>query len=175
MERRWQGQNMGMETLVKAASDFLAAILSTLGFIGRPRRRAGIRDDLDLLERLRSSPDFGPDSASHRFLTERVTFEVARLSGVELSRKKKIPWSGVVMALIIGAPLAYWTFTLDRDGFRWLSLLPGTFAALMFIAVLGMLFDRDESSDVAKGESTGAGPVQHDSAFESVLSRPEAR
>lgn len=80
-----------METLIKAASDFLAAILSTLGFIGRPRRRAGIRDDLDLLERLRSSPDFGPESAPHRFLTERVTLEVARLSGVELSRKEEDP------------------------------------------------------------------------------------
>ena len=81
------------------------------------------------------------------------------MSGVELSRKKKIPWSGVVLALIIGAPLAYWTFTLDRNGFRWLSILPGTFAALMFIAVLGMLFDRDEPSDDAKGEPAVAEDV----------------
>jgi hypothetical protein len=145
---------MGMETLLKAASDFLAALLSTLGFVGRPRRRAGIRDDLDLLDRLRSSPDFGPDSAPHRFLTGRVTLEVAKLSGVELSHKKKVPWASVVVASIIGAPLAYWTFVLDQDGFRWLSLLPGVFAALMFIAVLGMLFDRDEPEE-AKSESTG--------------------
>ncbi|HWX87641.1 MAG TPA: hypothetical protein VNX67_05660 [Solirubrobacteraceae bacterium] len=67
---------MSVETLIKAASDFLAAILSTLGFIGRPRRRAGIRDDLDLLELLRDT-DFGPESPSHRFLTERVPLEVA--------------------------------------------------------------------------------------------------
>lgn len=144
---------MGMETLLKAASDFLAALLSTLGFVGRPRRRAGIREDLDLLDRLRGSPDFGPDSAPHRFLTGRVTLEVAKLSGVELSHKKKIPWASVVVASIIGAPLAYWTFVLDQDGFRWLSVLPGAFAALMFIAVLGMLFDRDEPSEEAKSES----------------------
>jgi hypothetical protein len=146
---------MGMETLIKAASEFLAALLSTLGFVGRPRRRAGIRDDLELLERLRSSPDFGPASAPHRFLIERITLEVARLSGVELSRRKKVPWGGVVLALILGVPLAYLTFAMDRGGFNWLSLLPGAFAVLMFIAVLGMLFDRDESSEEAKSESAG--------------------
>lgn len=105
-------------------------------------------------------------------MAERVTLEVARLSGVELSRKKKIPWSGVVLALIIGTPLAYWTFTLDRDGFRWLSVVPGTFAALMFIAILGMLFDRDEPSADVKGEPTAAeaAPMSEDAYASSASS-----
>ena len=135
-----------MEGLVKAVSDFLAAALRGLGFVGRPRRRAGIRDDLELLDRLRDSPDFGTESSAHRFLLEHITSEVAKLAGVESIRKRKIPWASVAMALLIAAPLAYWTYKLNHDGFLWLSLFPGTVAGLMLVAVLGMLFGEEEPS-----------------------------
>jgi hypothetical protein len=134
-----------MEGLVKAATEFLAAILGALGFVGRPRRRAHIHDDLDLLTRLRDSPDFGPSSAAHRYLWEHLTRQVAGFSGVELKRKRQIPWFSVVLGLIIGLPLAYWTYTLDRDGFRWVSILPGAPAALLLLATLGMLFTGDDA------------------------------
>ncbi len=136
-----------MEGLVRAASEFLAAVLGMLGFVGRPRRRAHIRDDLDLLMRLRESPDFGPDSAAHGYLAGHITREVAGFSGIELDRKRKIPWFSVVLALVIGLPLAYWTYRLDEDGFNWVSLLPGAPAALLLLAALGMLFTGDQSAE----------------------------
>jgi hypothetical protein len=135
-----------VESLVKAASDFLAAVLGKVGFVGRPRRRAAIHDDLQLLDQLRDSSDFGPDSPAHQFLRNHITAEVAGYSGVDLRRKRKIPWSSVVLSVVIGAPFGYWTYKLNDDGFAWLSLLPGLIAALMFLASLGMIFGGEETS-----------------------------
>jgi hypothetical protein len=136
-----------VEALVNAASEFLAAIFARLGIVGRPRRRAALRDELQLLTEFCESPDFGRESKAHRFLTDHVTSEVARYSGVELQRKRKIPWSSVVIALLIGIPLAYWTYRLNEDHFAWLSLLPGSLAALMLLAALGMLSGSSGSTE----------------------------
>lgn len=136
-----------MEALVNAASEFLAAIFARVGFVGRPRRRAAIRDELELLATIRESPDFGADSKAHKFFSDHITAEIARYSGVELRRKRKIPWSSVVLALLIGLPFAYWTYKLNEDHFSWFSLLPGLLAALMLLAVLGMLFGDSSSSE----------------------------
>ena len=126
-----------MEGLVRSASEFLAALLNAVGLVGRPRRRSGIVADLDLLDRLRNDQDFGPDSSAHRFLRESVTREVARLAGVELERKKKISWKSFFTFLVIGLPLGYWTYALDRHGFHAISLIPGAAAAIMLLAALG--------------------------------------
>jgi len=135
-----------VESLVKAASDFLAAVLGKVGFVGRPRRRAAIHDDLKLLDQLRGSSDFGPDSPAHHFLRNHITAEVAGYSGVELGPKRKIPWGSVVLSILIGGPFGYWTYKLNDDGFAWFSILPGLIATLMFIAALGMIFGGEEAS-----------------------------
>jgi hypothetical protein len=165
-----------MEGLVKAATDFLAAILRPLGFVGAPRRRSGIREDLELLGALRDSPDFGTDSVAHRFLVEHVTTEVAKLAGIELKRKRKIPWGPVAFALLIAVPLAYWTYKLNQDGFQLLSLLPGTFAAMMLVSVFGMLLGEEESPE---GEATNGDATSADAGSPSTASTapsdPESR
>jgi len=140
-----------VESLIKATSDFLAAVLGKVGFVGRPRRRAAIHDDLQLLDQLRDSSDFGPDSPAHHFLLNHITAEVASYSGVDLRRKRKIPWFSVVLSIVIGGPFGYWTYKLNDDGFAWFSLLPGFVAALMFIAALGMLFGGEETSADSDG------------------------
>ncbi|MGH2964385.1 MAG: hypothetical protein ACRDMH_03255 [Solirubrobacterales bacterium] len=150
-------QNGRIETLVNAASDFLAAILGKLGFVGRARRRAGIRDDLDLLDRLRDSEAFGSASSAHGYLVGYINLEVAKLAGVELKRKRKIAWGSVVWAFIIGLPLGYLTYKLNQDGFNWVSLFPGLVSALMFLAILGMLFNTDEPTGDSES-GTAAGP-----------------
>lgn len=94
--------NRPTDVLVKAASEFLAAVLSMLGFVGRPRRRARISSDLDLLLRLRESEDFGPSSPAHGYLIDHVTREAAQFSSVELIHKRKIPWLSVVLSSLIG-------------------------------------------------------------------------
>jgi hypothetical protein len=127
--------------------DFLAALFGALGFVGRPRRRAGIVADLDLLGQLRDSHAFGPDSQAHRHLVQHISLEVAKLANVELKRRKTVPWASVAFAAVIGAPLGFWTYELNRQGFDWLSILPGAVAALMLLAILGMLLDREEAPD----------------------------
>lgn len=52
-----------------------------------------------------------------------------------------------MLALVIGVPLCYWTYALDHDGFRWLSLLPGTVGVLLLFAALGMVFGDDDTPD----------------------------
>lgn len=80
-------------------------------------------------------------------MAEHLTAEIVRYSGVELRRRRKIAWSSVIFALIIGLPLAYWTYKLNEDHFAWLSLLPGFLAALMLLAALGMLFGDSGSAE----------------------------
>jgi hypothetical protein len=145
--------------LLKAASDFFAAVLGAAGFVGRPRRRAAIRDDLELLRDLEKSPEFGPGTWTREVLTAHITLEVARHAGVDLPRRK-IAWGSIVMAFVIGAPLAYLTYRLDRDGFEWWSLLPGIIAGLMFIAILGMLFNPDEASTTNGSQPAGDDGVE---------------
>lgn len=145
-----------MEALINAASEFFAAVFARLGYVGRPRRRAAIRDELELLAQIRESPDFGVESKAHRFFAEHITAEIARYSGVELKRKRRIPWLSVVLALLIGLPLAYLTYKLNVNHFAWLSLLPGLLAALMLLAVLGMLFGDSSSTKEDSEEADNA-------------------
>jgi hypothetical protein len=140
-----------METLVRTISDLLAAIFARFGYVGRARRRSNIKEDIGLLEQLRASPDFGPDSTAHRYLCEHIVSEVAHFSGVELRRKKIIPWASVVLAFLIGLPLAYWTYAIVKDGFDWYALLPGIVAGLMLIAATGLIV-QGEAQDKADAE-----------------------
>jgi hypothetical protein len=131
-----------MDNLVRAIAEFFAAIFATVGFVGKPRRRAGIRDDLNLITELSEHPDFGRGSWPHQALMNRVALDVARLSGVPTPHK--IQWGSVILAVVIGAPLGYWTYTIDRDTFQWYSIFPGTVAVFMGLAILGMVFGRNE-------------------------------
>ncbi|MFL5818262.1 MAG: hypothetical protein ACJ76L_11770 [Conexibacter sp.] len=137
-----------METLVRAASDFLAAILARVGVVGRPRRRAAIRQDLELLRDLEATPELGRDTWAHQVLIGHIALEVAKYSGVELPRRR-IPWGSVIFAALIGGPLGYLTYSINDDGFRWYSLFPGLIAGLMAIAILGMIFASDEEAPEA--------------------------
>jgi hypothetical protein len=69
----------------------------------------------------------------------RVALDVARLAGVPM-KQRTIPWASVILAVAIGAPLAYWTYKLNQHGFRWYSALPGAIAGFMALSILGMLF-----------------------------------
>ena len=134
-----------MEALVSAISDFIAAMLGVLGFVGRPRQRSGIREDLKLLEELRAHPDFGPESRAHGHLANHVSDQVDRFSGV---RGERFAWRTFILALLIGIPCGYWTYTIVKDGFELWSLLPGALAFFMLAGALGMVFgDSDDSEE----------------------------
>lgn len=105
------------EALVHAASELLAAIFGRLGYVGRPRRRASIREEIELLDRLRSSPNFGPESDALRMLSDHISEEIASYAGKDLKRKA---WGSATFGLIVGLPLAYVTYKLNQDA------LPGS-------------------------------------------------
>lgn len=134
-----------METLVKSIAEFFGALLGMLGFVGKPRRRMGIRDDLGLLNELADHADFGRGSWPHQALMNRVALDVARLAGVPL-RQRKVPLSSFVLPVVIGVPLGLWAFKLNQHGFQWYSLFPGVIAGLMAISILGMLLPSTDES-----------------------------
>lgn len=134
-----------MEALVNSISEVLAALFARFGYVGRPRRRANLRDEIKLLEELRESPAFGADTDSARYLTNHIANEVARYAGV--LKKRKVPWGTVFLSAIIGLPFTYWTYTMVRDGFVWYSVFPGLVAAFFVIGGLGVLFTGDDSAE----------------------------
>jgi hypothetical protein len=140
-----------METLVKSVAEFFAAVLGLVGFVGKARRRAGIRDDLALITELAEHPDFRRGSWPHQALMNRVALDVARLAGVPIPGRKR-SWSTIFLALLIGVPLGYWTFKLNEDGFVWYSLFPGAGATFMAMAILGTLLPSPDESAPDDGE-----------------------
>lgn len=144
-----------MEAIVNAISELFAAILGRFGHVGRARGRADIRRDLDLLEQLRESPEFGSDSQASGFLVSHITSEVARYSGHEPGRKR--PWGSIALSLFIGLPLAHLAYSLSSDGFDWFSLLPGAAALLMFVAAIQLFTDdKDSETEGAKQAAASA-------------------
>jgi hypothetical protein len=77
---------------------------------------------------------------------------VARYSGVELERKRKIAWNSLAIALVVGIPFAYWTYKLSQDGFAWPSILTGLVAGFMLIGGLGILLTGDDSPGEQNGD-----------------------
>jgi hypothetical protein len=71
-----------VEALVNSISEFLAALFARFGYVGRPRRRANLRDEIKLLDEIRDSPAFGAESDGARHLTDHIANELARYSGV---------------------------------------------------------------------------------------------
>jgi hypothetical protein len=132
-----------MEGLVRAIADFFAVLLSMVGFVGKARRRAHIRDDLQLITGLADHADFGRGSWPHQALMNRVALDVGRLAGVPMPGRK-IPWRSAILALLIGVPCGYATYTMNGSGFNWWSLVPGTLAAVMAISFIGMLMGPQE-------------------------------
>src|SRR4051812_49093573 len=99
-----------MAGLLQGAGEFLGALLSLLGFTGRRRRRAGIREDLELLGELEKQGEFGKGSQAQTNLVTHIQREVALLTGAELTRRRKIQWGSVVLAFVCFVPLAYITY-----------------------------------------------------------------
>lgn len=119
-----------------------------VGYIGTPRRREGVRKDLQLLKELEEQK-FGSNSQAHQLLTERINYEVASLCRTK-EPGRKIPWSSVLVSVIFWGLLGYLTWWFNKDGFVWYSLFSGGAAAVMFIATLGMLFGSESNEDQAE-------------------------
>ena len=134
-----------MGDLITAAADFLAALLRTAGFIGAPRRRNGIREDLHLLRELDTFRQFGEGTLAYQWLTERIVRQIAELSGIDLRTKRRsADLSSIIFAAVITSVLGYATYWTYANAPGWLALLPGIPGAVMGMATLQMLTGKEE-------------------------------
>jgi hypothetical protein len=132
--------------LVKALGDFIAAVLSLVGFVGKPRRRAAIRDDLTLLRELEAHEDFGRGSGPHLWLTNHIMFEIATFSGLDLRTSWRKPqWSAIVFACIVWIPLGWLTYHLVAVGHPWYAWIPAIPAAVFFLVTFPLIFNKEEA------------------------------
>jgi hypothetical protein len=151
-----------MEGLIKAVADVFAAIFGALGFVGKPRLRHAIHDDIQLLDQLGTHPSFGSTSWPYVALMNRTALNVGKLAGVDASGKK-IQWGSVLWGSVMGLPLAFWTYSLNKHGFHWYSIFPGFFAFFFLVGTIGMIASPEstiEESDVDAGELEDAGVGQ---------------
>jgi hypothetical protein len=139
--------------LVQALGDFVAALLGLVGFVGRPRRRQAIRDDLALLSELEGYDAFGRETIAHLWLTNHILLQIAEFSGVDLRAVRRKPlWSSVVLACIIWIPLGWLTFHLVDIGHPWFAVIPAVPAGLFFMVTFPLIFNREEVAPTSEGD-----------------------
>lgn len=160
-----------VEAILKAAAAVMAPTAALVGVGGRRRRlRAEVRENLSLVEALEKNEVLREHTPAVGWLQGKVALDVARLAGFPLGTPKSpIPKGSVVMAGILGLAFAAWTYYIDKDGFVWYSVFPGTVSALMFIAILGMLTNRELPLDQDGELPEGATPVRTETATEQIM------
>jgi hypothetical protein len=72
--------------LAHEIAELIANLLRAVGFIGRPRKREAIRDDLTLLRELDEHPggEFGPGTLPHDWLVGHIYQQVAEFTGLDV-------------------------------------------------------------------------------------------
>ncbi|MBA2717459.1 MAG: hypothetical protein H0U51_10480 [Propionibacteriales bacterium] len=58
-----------------------------------------------------------------------------------------------MLALFLGVPLAYWTYTIVNGGFRWYALFPGVVGGLFLLVAVSMAIQGEEVA--GDGEDAG--------------------
>ena len=161
---------MDFDAIAKAVVTIGTPLAALIGFGSRRKRlRAEVRDNIALLEELRKDAVLSQHTPTIGWLAGKVIVDVARLSGEPLGPKKKpIPKGSVFVAFLFAAGAAWWTYTINRDGFVWYSVFPGTFAAAMLISILGMTTNRNLPADPEL--PPGATAIRSDTAEEQVAS-----
>jgi hypothetical protein len=151
-----------MGELANAIADFLAALLRAVGFVGRPRKRAAIHEDLGLLRELETFEEFGKGSPAHAWLTNHILLQVADFSGLDLRTvRRKVPWGAVIVGTCIWAPLGWLVYYLVSRGHPWFAILPAVPAAIMFLTTVFMFANKEElpseeAEDGGDGDAGGA-------------------
>lgn len=72
--------------------------------------------------------------AAAAWLYGRIALDVAKLTGQPPGvPKKPIPKGAVMAAAVISAGFGWWACLIDRGGFVWYSVFPGSVSAMMLI------------------------------------------
>lgn len=159
---------MDLDAIAKAAITVGAPLAGLIGLGGGRRRlRAEIRDNLALVDELQKDPIFSQHTPTVGWLAGKIVVDIARLAGQPLGpKKKRIPWGSIVSAALLGLGTGLWTYAIDREGFLWYSVFPGTFALAMFISIWGMFINRQLPADPEL--PAGATPMRSDTTEEQI-------
>jgi hypothetical protein len=127
-----------VDGLVNAVSELLASMLRRIGVVGLTRRRNAITNDLDLLDRLRESTEFGAGSEPHNELKAHIEVEVRAYTGGRREWRKR-EWFTVIFAAVLGAGLGYVAYRVNAVG--WYAsapvwILSGIFGLTSFSALV---------------------------------------
>ncbi|RAN79318.1 hypothetical protein B5P43_15520 [Bacillus sp. SRB_336] len=131
--------------------------------------RSEVQDNLALIEEIKKDQLLSQHSPAIGMLSGKIVLDVAKLSGQPFGvQKKPIPWGGVIWAAVFGIGLGWWAYLIDRNGFVWYSVFPGTAAFLFLLSILGMTTNRQIPVDPDLPE--GASPIRSETAAERVAS-----
>lgn len=135
-----------MAELANALAEALAAFLRAIGYVGRPRKRAAIADDLGLLRELDEFPggEFGPGTAPHIWLVGHIYQEVGEFVGLDFSmEKRKASLLSVFIAAGLAAGLGWASYYLISRGYGWWAVFPITFGTLMAISAIALFTEKE--------------------------------
>jgi hypothetical protein len=139
-----------VDGLVNAVSELVASILRRIGVVGQGRRRNAITSDLDLLDRLRLTADFGAASLPHQELKSHIEAEVRAYTGGRTEWRKR-EWSTIIFAALLGALCGYGAYRANAVGW-WLALIGWIAAGVFGLTALVALVSPPDPAKEAEGE-----------------------
>ena len=126
------GIGLGSDTILKAIPIVFAVATAIYKFRDtRPRRRATLKADLELLKTAREQNLACEDFQAY------VQTELSHL----YARTKRTQWGWVVFGSVFALSFGVWTAYLVSDGFSWWALATGFFAFVGLSIVMGGLED----------------------------------
>jgi hypothetical protein len=132
--------------LINAIAEVFATLFRAIGFVGRPRQRAAIHDDLALLRELDefAGGEFGPGTAPHIWLVGHIYQQVGELAGLDFAiEKRKADLSSVFISGGLACLLGWVSYYLLSHGFGWWVAFPITLGSLLAISTIGMITEKE--------------------------------
>jgi hypothetical protein len=129
----------------------VAAVLGALYKLrdSRPRRRATLKADLELLRAVREQ------KLDCRSLEARVQADLSHLA----NRGARTDWWAVAAGSVLATVFGLWTVYLVRDGFSWWALASGFFAFVALSIVIAGL-EETQPDDAQKAADRSLGKIE---------------
>jgi hypothetical protein len=121
------------------------------GSSGKSRRRSAITSDLELLDRLQQTSDFGVASLPYHELKSHIEVEVRAYTGGRTDWRKR-EWFTIIFAALLGALCGYGAYRANAVGW-WLALIAWIPAGVFALTALVALVSPPDSDKKAEGES----------------------
>jgi hypothetical protein len=162
---------MSPDAITQAVVSVVTPLITLITFFSRNKRlRSEIRENLSLLAELDKDEILKEHTPASFWLRGKIAIDVAKLSGQPLGDlKKPIPVGSVIFAGALCAGLSFLTYYIDRNSLMLYSLIPGVFAFLLAVSMLGMITNREILPPEESTESQSSGQ-----AADAVTSTPRA-